>query len=89
MNTSVRSQVDPNAERTDTGLTPLMLAAKGASVDALKVLIVNGANVNAVDNSGNTALGHTTALDKRSTLVCAAILLASGAKPLMPGKLAS
>ena len=37
-------------------VTPLMLAAKGSHLDAVKLLIANGANVNSSDQYGSTAL---------------------------------
>ena len=40
----------------DRGRTPLMLAAYVGSIDAVKVLIEAGADVNAVDSSGSTPL---------------------------------
>lgn len=39
---------------TTGGQTPLMCAAKGASVEALKILLAHGADVQAVDDEGRT-----------------------------------
>ena len=39
---------------TTGGQTPLMCAAKGASVEALKILLAHGADVHAVDDEGRT-----------------------------------
>ncbi|GAX81811.1 hypothetical protein CEUSTIGMA_g9239.t1 [Chlamydomonas eustigma] len=60
--------------------TPLMCAAKGASVNALKVLLSYGADVHAVDTQGQTALAYALTLDKKETTECAQVLLSYGAK---------
>ena len=50
-----------------------------------QVLLSRGALVAAVDSRGHTALAYALTLDKRETLECARVLLACGARPLMPG----
>jgi ankyrin repeat protein len=51
----VAAGVDVN-QANDRGFTPLILAVYNESYDAAQWLINNGANVNAQDKSGNTAL---------------------------------
>eukprot|EP00124_Ichthyophonus_hoferi_P001084 Ihof_evm3s50 gene=Ihof_evmTU3s50 len=52
-----------NQMRAD-GLTPLLVAVEGGSLQAVALLIKYGANVNAVDNSGATALTSAICLMK-------------------------
>ncbi|KAG2440992.1 hypothetical protein HXX76_003845 [Chlamydomonas incerta] len=66
---------------TIEGQTPLMCAAKGASVAAVQLLLNRGADVNAVDGQGRTPLQHAMALDKPASLQVAAALLQMGARP--------
>ncbi|KAG1663027.1 hypothetical protein FOA52_005718 [Chlamydomonas sp. UWO 241] len=68
------------------GQTPLMQAAKGASIGALKILLARGARPDAVDTNGQTALAYAMTLDRRDTLECARVLLAAGASTCLPGK---
>jgi ankyrin repeat protein len=71
---------------TAAGMTPLMCAAKGAAIDAIRVLVHRGAKVKATDAAGRTALWHAMHLDKRCTLEVAQVLLAAGSMTTMPGK---
>ncbi|GLC39823.1 hypothetical protein PLESTB_001385500 [Pleodorina starrii] len=66
---------------TVPGQTPLMCAAKGASVAAVQLLLNRGADVHTVDSEGRTALQHALQLDKAGSLQVAAALLRSGAHP--------
>ncbi|GIL91090.1 hypothetical protein Vretimale_9511 [Volvox reticuliferus] len=66
---------------TVAGQTPLMCAAKGASVAAVQLLLNRKADVHAVDAEGRTALQHAMHLDKASSLQVAAALLQMGARP--------
>ncbi|KAG2450455.1 hypothetical protein HYH02_004957 [Chlamydomonas schloesseri] len=66
---------------TIEGQTPLMCAAKGASVAAVQLLLNRGADVRAVDGQGRTALQHAMALDKPASLQVAYALLQMGARP--------
>mmetsp|Transcript_10967 Transcript_10967/g.23667 ORF Transcript_10967/g.23667 Transcript_10967/m.23667 type:complete len:805 (+) Transcript_10967:102-2516(+) len=72
---------DVNA-RDAGGMTPLMYAASGASVAAVKALLNRGANPNATDSSGRTPLCHCLRTDRSAVLQCAAALLVMGAKPV-------
>eukprot|EP00039_Didymoeca_costata_P026201 m.15254 g.15254 ORF g.15254 m.15254 type:complete len:666 (+) comp5331_c0_seq2:450-2447(+) len=58
---SIKKMTKPESIRlechtSDTGATPLILAAMAGAVEAMECLIAYGANVNAKDNRGNTAL---------------------------------
>lgn len=46
------------ARDKDTGATPLVLAALNGGVEAVECLLAYGANVNAKDSKGNTALAY-------------------------------
>jgi ankyrin repeat protein len=62
---------------TTTGTTPLMLAAGSGSVDAVKVLLDNGADVDGKDiNQGQTALMFAAALGRAEVIK---VLAAHGA----------
>ncbi|KAG1655812.1 hypothetical protein FOA52_015848, partial [Chlamydomonas sp. UWO 241] len=74
------------SEGTAGGQSPLMCAAKGASIGALKILLARGAKPDAVDANGRTALAYAMTLDRRDTLECARVLLAAGASTCMPSK---
>nr|GEV95654.1 ankyrin repeat-containing protein [Tanacetum cinerariifolium] len=57
---------------------PLHLAAGGGHVNVLKLLLLKGANVNALTKDGNTAL-HLAVEERRRD--CARLLLSGGADP--------
>ena len=67
------------------GQTPLMCAAKGSSVGALKILLSHEADVRAADGEGRSALAYAMMLDKLESLECARLLLAAGSRTTMPG----
>jgi len=48
--------VNPNTPSTDVGYTPLMQAANSANLELVKLLIDAGADLNAEDHDGRTAL---------------------------------
>ncbi|VUC21708.1 unnamed protein product [Clonostachys rosea] len=52
--------VDKGETRTFDKETPLVFAARSRAVDAVKLLIQNGADVDSVDDLGNTALHYAT-----------------------------
>ena len=60
------------------GRTALMSAARGNAVDAAKLLIASGANINAKDKNGKTAL--TYAVERGSEDVVDVLLNAVGAR---------
>ncbi|GFR45476.1 hypothetical protein Agub_g6877 [Astrephomene gubernaculifera] len=66
---------------TVEGQTPLMCAAKGASVAATQLLLNRGARTDAVDATGRTALQHAMHMDRAASLQVAAALLQMGAAP--------
>ena len=47
---------DPNLAYTETGMTPLILAALAASIDLVKVLLEHGADVTQATHAGKTVL---------------------------------
>ena len=69
--------VDINKPDLAFGMTPLSLAAAHDQAEAIRVLLENGADVNARHPDGNTAL-HTAAFFGR--LECVRRLLAAGAE---------
>lgn len=52
-----RKSVDPD-HRDNKGRTPLLAATETANIDSLKLLIKAGADINAQDSEGETALHH-------------------------------
>ncbi|PNH07632.1 Serine/threonine-protein phosphatase 6 regulatory ankyrin repeat subunit C [Tetrabaena socialis] len=66
---------------TIEGQTPLMCAAKGASVSAIQLLLNRDADFRAVDSLGRTALQHAMHMDTGASLLAAAALLEAGALP--------
>jgi hypothetical protein len=64
----------------DTDVTPLMRAARKGEVDSVKRLLAEGADVNAKDWTGKTALLHACVYARTSPQVVA-LLLAAGADP--------
>ena len=63
--------VDPSARRSNT--TPLLTAVSHARTEMAKQLIAAGAEVDATDGNGETALHHSANMD------CVALLIAAGA----------
>jgi hypothetical protein len=68
----------------DSGRTPLLCAVEAARVEAVRALLAAGADVNARDVYGNTALRTAAA---EGTLEMVKLLVAAGANPLIPGRL--
>lgn len=62
---------------TQANGTPLMAAAGGADVRMIKLLLEKGANVNAADSEGYTALA--CAVSRRASPEAVQLLLSSGA----------
>ncbi len=52
------ADIESREDENGWGTTPLMMAARGHHLDVFNLLIENGANPNATDNSGLTALDH-------------------------------
>jgi hypothetical protein len=67
---------DVNANKDDTGRTPLHEAARFGCVPVAEVLLARGANVNASDSNGNTPLHQAVFTDQQGM---AEMLLAHGA----------
>eukprot|EP00053_Salpingoeca_punica_P017500 m.168721 g.168721 ORF g.168721 m.168721 type:complete len:676 (-) comp17223_c0_seq1:386-2413(-) len=65
--------------RDETGSTPLILAALGGHVEAVECLIVYGANLNAKDSNGNTALHMAAWQERKRSNEVIEILLRNGA----------
>lgn len=63
--------------KTNTGKTPLISATINADSALVKLLLDNGADIEAVDDEGETALQHAIVNNKENTLK---VLLAAGAK---------
>lgn len=61
---------------TDTGLTPLMLAASSGCDEIVELLLANGEKINGKQYDGWTALMHAAAKNRASTV---SLLLAKGA----------
>lgn len=83
---SIRKMPKPESIRlechtSDTGATPLILAAMAGSYEALECLIAYGANVNAKDNRGNTPLIYGAWLDDERSEQVVDVLLKNGADP--------
>lgn len=77
----IDSENQPVDAAGEDGVTPLMFAAQGASINATKRLLNRGANVTAKDGAGNTALKHALKRPFVSTLELAQLLLMRGAAP--------
>jgi len=56
MHVLLRHRADVNAQLTDLGWTPLMLAAQGSSVAACELLLLEGASANIAAKDGQTAI---------------------------------
>ncbi|EGD81155.1 hypothetical protein PTSG_11195 [Salpingoeca rosetta] len=67
--------------RDDTGSTPLILAALGGNVEAASCLIAYGANVDAQDTDGNTALHMAAWQEREHSVDVMELLLKNGADP--------
>lgn len=63
----IRNGSDPNYRNRD-GTTPVMLAAQLQCNEALVEMLIMGADLNAVDNQGFTALAYSTALPLPSNM---------------------
>jgi ankyrin repeat protein len=59
-------------------ITPLMLASRSSRIDAVEMLLAHGADPNAVDSNGNTALAHAVLAGQEEAVT---VLLRSGADP--------
>lgn len=57
------------------GLTALMTAASNASVNSMRVLLDNGADLELKDDEGNDAMQHALRMDKIESLTCASMML--------------
>jgi ankyrin repeat protein len=68
----------PIDERDKNGMTPYLHAVENGDVAVMELLKDLGANINAFDNSGNTALAFAVANDKNTA---AYYLLGRGANP--------
>jgi uncharacterized protein len=68
----------PIDERDQNGMTPFLHASENGHVNVMDILKDLGANINAFDNSGNTALSFAVANDKNTA---AYYLLGKGANP--------
>lgn len=64
-------------------ITPIIMAAQAGRTDVVRVLLEHGADVNAVEHSGKTALAYASGRDKKEL---AELLLSHGAKPVKDGK---
>lgn len=74
----LQARADVNESRSSDGMTPLMVAAAAGRMEFVRFLMNSGANADAIDGNGYTAL-HYAALDKRESL--AGALLDRGANP--------
>ncbi|QPC79465.1 hypothetical protein HYE68_010217 [Fusarium pseudograminearum] len=74
---------DVNAKEAVLGMTPLMVASAGCNTDAIQALLEGGANVNALDNDGLTALARVGETAEGSSILglydSAKMLLDAGA----------
>ena len=68
---------DPNQKFRSDGKTALMFASKNGHLEIAKLLIENGAYLNAADRSGQTATSYALRNDKLETAI---FLLEHGAK---------
>lgn len=75
--TLLKKGADINAQTTEVGFTPLMIAVKMNRANSIKYLITKGANVNLQTKDGRTAL-HYAALN--DLLKVFELLIKSGAK---------
>ena len=68
----------PIDERDKNGMTPFLHAAENGHVAVMEMLKDLGTNINAFDNSGNTALAFAVANEKNTAVY---YLLGKGANP--------
>jgi len=74
---ALEEMIDPNLELNALGQTPLMIAVMKGSLPIVELLLEAGANPNAQDDSGTTALMLTWDCDLEITRV----LIRAGADP--------
>lgn len=61
-------KANPNIARPPDGITPLMIAVERKNKDIVEALLNAGADVNARDSEGETALGYDTTPEIRDML---------------------
>ena len=80
----VNSRMRPGeVDGWEVGATPLHAAARNGRLDVAKLLLANGADINAQRRDGESALGEAAFNDR---LEVAALLIQSGSKMNLPGQ---